>query len=69
MKLQVQLPKEEEIMQAVKLAGAVVVGLIVVKTVSAIAEKIHEKKQDKEIKKLKAQIAEQDARIAKLEKA
>lgn len=69
MKLQVQLPREEEIIRAAKLGGIAVAGIIVAKAVSAIVEKIHEKKQDRDIKKLKARLDEQEARIAKLEKA
>ena len=66
---QVALPSEKEIERTAKAVGIVVAGVLVIKLAGVIREKIHEKKQDREIKKLKAQVEAQESRLAKLEKA
>ena len=69
MKVELKIPNQDEIMLALKCAGGALAVIAAVNAVSKICHKIKEKKQEKEIKALKEQVAEQDARIAKLEKA
>lgn len=66
---QFQLPNEKQIENVAKVTGVVLAVVVVAKLVTTISEKVHEKKQDREIKKLKAQVESQESRLAKLEKA
>lgn len=63
------LPSAEEIKNALTIAAVAAGVIVVAKIVSGISKKVHEKQQDKDIKKLNTQVQELQTRLANLEKA
>ena len=67
MTVNLEIPKKQQVENAAKIAVAALGAVVVARVIGNIADRVHEHRQDKEIKKLKKQIAEQDERIANLE--
>jgi len=67
MTVNLEIPKKKQIENAAKVAGAAVCAVIATRIIGNIVDKIHEKKQDKEIRKLKKELAAQEERIETLE--
>lgn len=69
MTVNVEIPKQAVIEKYIKL-GIAGIGLVIILRLAAkIAAKIHEKKQDRRLKKLERQVSELESEVSHLKKA
>jgi len=67
MTVNLELPNKKEIENGIKLAACAVGGVVAVKLLAKALDRAHERKQNKEIKKLKKQVAELEQKVVALE--
>ena len=67
MSIELEVPNKKQLELAAKLGACAVGAIVVIKLVNKVRTTIKSKKQEKELKALRAQVAEQDQRISRLE--